>query len=241
MNTLFCGKTKHPITHCDEHMHKSWEIILNTGGANTSIIGGTEYNIEGGSVMIIPPEISHGGYSSEVYTDMYVQARKLDFSGVMVINDHDGSIRALMIMLQKVMVQHETNYAAIVDSILDTMCQFVKKYSEKEYKYKFVYDIKDIIYKNISNPNFRIFHVSKAVGYNVDYIRRCFCLEIGKTPHEYLTGLRLGQAKKLLLQETFVSIENVASLCGFSDSFYFSTYFKKKYGVSPSEYRKKKL
>ena len=45
-------------------------------------------------------------------------------------------------------------------------------------------------------------------------------------------------AKKLLLQETFVSVKDVALKCGFVDSFYFSTLFRKKTGLSPSAYQK---
>ena len=60
-------------------------------------------------------------------------------------------------------------------------------------------------------------------------------------PLEYLTRLRINQAKTLLVQDNFVSIEDVARNCGFNDSFYFSTCFKKHMGISPLRFRKNKL
>ncbi|MBP3381524.1 MAG: helix-turn-helix transcriptional regulator [Clostridia bacterium] len=53
---------------------------------------------------------------------------------------------------------------------------------------------------------------------------------------KYINELRIRQAEKLLLT-TNLPISNVASLCGFADTNYFSTAFKKKYGVSPSTFR----
>jgi AraC-like DNA-binding protein len=38
--------------------------------------------------------------------------------------------------------------------------------------------------------------------------------------------------------ERYLSIEEVAGRCGFRDSFYFSTAFKKQEGIPPREYRK---
>ena len=54
--------------------------------------------------------------------------------------------------------------------------------------------------------------------------------------HEYLVFVRLRSAA-LELVSTDHSITNIATHCGFSDSNYFKDAFKKKYGVSPREYR----
>ncbi len=54
---------------------------------------------------------------------------------------------------------------------------------------------------------------------------------------EYLNELRLKNAKKMLDNST-KSIKAIASECGFSDQNYFSKVFRKKYGKTPSEYRR---
>lgn len=53
---------------------------------------------------------------------------------------------------------------------------------------------------------------------------------------KYINNLRMKQAEKLLLTTT-LPIGNVAVLCGFADTNYFSTAFKKNFGVSPVKYR----
>lgn len=58
----------------------------------------------------------------------------------------------------------------------------------------------------------------------------------GTTPLQYIQGLRLEYACDLLC-ETDLPVAQVAQRCGFSDSFYFSRYFRKKYGMPPSRWR----
>lgn len=58
----------------------------------------------------------------------------------------------------------------------------------------------------------------------------------GTTPLQYITGMRLEIACDLLL-ETKLPISDIAEKCGFSDPFYFSRCFKKKFSLSPRQYR----
>ena len=241
MNISYCGKAEIPIASCETHSHKEWEIIYNTSGKNNSEIDKTTYSIGEGDIMVIQPETPHNGKSDEFYTNMYIQAKELDFHKSFTVHDYDGNIRELFLILHKTFMQKDCNYVNICDSLLDAICQYIKKYMTSDCRHAFVYDVKDYIYENVSNPDFKLSQLSGRVGYNIDYIRRNFVAETGKTPHEYLLGLRFSLAKKLLLQETFISVEDVAAKCGFADTFYFSTIFKKKIGVTPKAYRNKKI
>lgn len=238
MNIEFCDKTSLPITSCPAHSHQAWEIILHLTGENRSQIGRETFLISPGDVMVVPPGVPHSGVSDLPYTDMYIQAKNLDFSDIFVIHDYSGNILLLMNMLHRVFVEKENNYVSIADSLLDAICQYIKKYAQKQYRHQFIYALKNIIYENIENPDFQIADAARQIGYNADYVRRCFFAELGETPNGYLSSLRLAKAKKLLLQETFTSISDVAVKCGFNDSFYFSKIFKRHCGCSPREYRK---
>lgn len=241
MDVSFCGKTPFPIRMCGMHSHETWEIIYQVTGKNRSQIGDKAFDIGSGDVLIIPPGVLHDGKSDEAYTDMYIQAKGLDFHSASVIHDYDGHILELFNMIHKSFWQKGTNYSNICDAVLWAICQYIKKYIAADYKHAFVYALENYIYENISNSAFKISQLCQRCGYNIDYLRRSFLEETGKTPHQYLSDLRLSLSKKLLLQETFVSVEDVAEKCGFADSFYFSTLFRKKIGMTPSAYRKKAL
>lgn len=65
---------------------------------------------------------------------------------------------------------------------------------------------------------------------------RSFRAAYGVTPYEYLNQRRIRTAR-LLLRNTSLSIQDIAERTGFQDQNYFSKYFKKKCGESPSKFR----
>lgn len=66
---------------------------------------------------------------------------------------------------------------------------------------------------------------------------RLFKQQMGLSPHQYLTNLRLTNAE-YLLSSSDLSVSEIAQQVGFIDPLYFSKAFKKFSGKSPLEYRK---
>ena len=69
------------------------------------------------------------------------------------------------------------------------------------------------------------------------YMSREFNRHTGMSIREYLTTLRIDDAKSMLVNSK-LNITEIALAVGFGDSNYFSYLFKKITGYSPSEYRK---
>ena len=59
----------------------------------------------------------------------------------------------------------------------------------------------------------------------------------GYTPAQYLTSLRMSNARNLLENKNY-QISEIASMVGYDDPLYFSRAFKKHVGYSPREYQK---
>lgn len=66
------------------------------------------------------------------------------------------------------------------------------------------------------------------------YYRKIFNKLYGVSPIKYLTDVRLSHANALL-KSGYHTVEETATKCGFSDSKYFATCYKKKYGMSPGK------
>ncbi len=60
---------------------------------------------------------------------------------------------------------------------------------------------------------------------------------VGTTPTKYIIKLRMQQAVDLLLNSE-LSIQEIASRCGYNDYNFFTKVFKGEFGVAPSKYRK---
>lgn len=90
--------------------------------------------------------------------------------------------------------------------------------------------------KNFSE-NITLETLGELTGYSRLHLLRLFKQDLGQTPHEYLTAIRLEQAKKLL-SETDMSLENVSLACGFRSMSHFKTLFKQLTHYTPGIYRK---
>ena len=75
-------------------------------------------------------------------------------------------------------------------------------------------------------------------GYQYDYARRIFREQTGVSPGTYLTRLRMGEAKRLLIETNLTSAE-IGYRIGINDPAYFSRTFKKQIGLRPSAFREK--
>lgn len=78
--------------------------------------------------------------------------------------------------------------------------------------------------------------IGKTSGLSyVQFLRR-FKAYCKLTPTEYVTALRLQKAKELLTNTDF-QIKRIAYCCGFENEYYFSNFFKKQIGISPTAFR----
>ncbi len=72
---------------------------------------------------------------------------------------------------------------------------------------------------------------------SASHFARVFKAETGKAPMEYVQGLRLERAKKLLLAGD-KSMTEIALDCGFGSPSYLSACFQRQYKMAPSEYQR---
>lgn len=81
--------------------------------------------------------------------------------------------------------------------------------------------------------------MAQLIYFNPHYFSRVFKQETGHTFMEYLTLIRIEEAKKFLLT-TNLNISRIARKVGYQDGNYFSRVFNKKEGVSPGKYRRQR-
>ena len=95
---------------------------------------------------------------------------------------------------------------------------------------------KKYIEKNYGNPDVCLSSVAGEVALSPNHFSTVFSQDCGITFIEYLTQVRIEQAKKLLKNSEKKSAD-IAYEVGFNDPHYFSFIFKKETGFSPREWR----
>ena len=71
---------------------------------------------------------------------------------------------------------------------------------------------------------------------NAAYLSRLFHKETGEKLSDYILRLRMERAKRLL-KDSEKTISEVAASTGYSNLQHFSSQFKKKIGISPTDFR----
>lgn len=91
-----------------------------------------------------------------------------------------------------------------------------------------------MIRENLSNSEFTVNDLCNAVALSRTLLYEKTRKLLGVPPNDLIREMRMKQAKSLL-EEGHLSVSTVALQCGYPDVRYFSTVFKKYYGVSPSK------
>lgn len=96
---------------------------------------------------------------------------------------------------------------------------------------KICLDIANNYFLETSNEEYAL-----KYGMSVSYFIKSFKATTGTTPQQYKSMLRFNNAENLLAG-TDLKISEISHILGFSDSLYFSKFFSKLKGMSPTEFR----
>ena len=97
----------------------------------------------------------------------------------------------------------------------------------------------EYMHRAYGNPGLKIEEVANYAYISTSYLTLLIKRETGKTFSEILTEIRMEQAA-LLLADTNHRTYEIAAYCGFANATYFSTVFHQTFGMSPTEYRRRR-
>lgn len=236
-----------------QHYHNFFEIYFLEKGYCQYFIDGKFYEVFAGDVVLIPEGVIH----KTVYKDTDHSRRLLYCTADCVPSELYHQLSTASHLFRSEDVSHKIR--VIFDEI-DEEYNGGDSFSEKV----ILHNVGLLFYHLARNAAKAIPH-SAGNGYvaeTVSYIknnyaseislaslaRRCsvcpehlsrlFKKETGFGISEYLAMVRMQRARQLLRSEEALSVAQVAELCGYNDSNYFSEQFKKHSGFSPRAFRK---
>ncbi|MDD6065377.1 MAG: response regulator [Firmicutes bacterium] len=102
---------------------------------------------------------------------------------------------------------------------------------------KIIRKAKEYVEKNYTNPELSVEMVCEQLNLSQCYFSTVFKKETGQNYVTYVREIRMKKAAELLNRtddKTYI----IAQKVGYTDPYYFSSVFKKTYGMSPSRFRK---
>ncbi|MBE6740533.1 MAG: helix-turn-helix domain-containing protein [Ruminococcaceae bacterium] len=228
--------TKTKNTYVNYHSHKYYELVYYLSGNGKTEIDGKVFHFSDNSFAIIPGNTEHDEFH---YSDSEVIC--LIFSGIKdfqlgFFEDYSHTIskilnellyeankqtygykEMLVIKLNELIL----NIIRIENTIIDT----------KNFEYIINY-IRENFHEHINLSD-----CAKQLNISYDYFQHKFKALTGYSPQHFLMERRLLASKKMLKKEAYNCTE-IACRCGFCTSSQFSAMFKKRYSITPMQFKK---
>ena len=240
---IYAGK--HQLTYSvSKHSHSSWEFIYCTGGGGILTFEDLSLPYREGDVVVIPPFIAHTNNGTEGFTNIHLNMLDplLSLTAPMLIRDDDNHFILDAFQAAYYYFSLDPGKQSLLLSAYAGL--IISQLQEKQSSLRHSPVVETIIgsiVRNYPDENYELDTFLHGLPFNYDYLRRLFQKEVGVTPHRYLSDIRLQTAAENLAisaeQTNGVSISEISRICGFREPLYFSRMFRKKYGLSPSQYQ----
>ena len=215
--------------------HSENVILIVLEGSFVFSIGKREYYADKDCVIYFKKNLNFKRRVISPLTLIYIQF--VDFpelkSGIIEFKDifrKNGTIRLLH---QAINANNEELCRHFSEDLYMQQCAELRL-PEKIYSpevSKFIDYVKENYQKKISVNTFTNGIFMSHTGFLLKFKR-----ETSFTPIEYINSYRLKIAAHLLWESNF-SVGEIANLCGYENLYYFSNSFKKKFRISPTQYR----
>lgn len=226
------------------HFHDEWEMIYCTGGEGTFYFeNGTTLNYRAGEAVAIPPRERHANFSKEGFTNIYLRVADPSLpyrSAFRVEDDSQGHLKTAFAEARYYFLADIKKRELVLAALGELITSYMIVYRSNSEFSKPVEQIRALIIENYANGAFELDEAIRGLPFHYDYLRKLFKKEMGVTPLEYMTGLRMKKAETMLtaMWSNDYSVAEIGILCGFDDALYFSRVFKKHFGCSPSVFAK---
>lgn len=97
----------------------------------------------------------------------------------------------------------------------------------------------DVVHQQMRDGMVSLDQIASDLNMSRSQLNRRTIRLIGENSASYVMQIRLSHAKRLLDQNASLPVGDVAMRCGFDDVAYFSRVFKKTFGMTPSQFRRR--
>lgn len=251
-SVCYCGRDKNlkPGVRFGPVIRDIYIVECCTGGFGSVIINGTEYPIQKGDCYFLFPGDTITHTASETYPREGVWCA-MDGLGIGSVLRKAGvtstspfvtseAFSEITDAVSRIVDMREENDAgadlrrtSLVYAVLGALMKHTSALSDKNIWVKRAVGIMETNY----HENITVEDIAMQTGLDRSYFSTLFKEQTGKTPHAYLTSLRIKKACTLMKQED-LSVSEAAQSVGL-DPRNFARLFKKETGMTPKEYVKK--
>lgn len=265
---LFTWKGSRDVDEDSYHCHDHLELAYIMSGVGKYYIEGEMYDVREGDLLILNPGVKHQAQPPQdgmvPTTEFFVGAADIQFPNYprnyMPVPKGGHIMRPTAEARRKIAkicasmetenkVYREGRYVMLKAYLMQLILLIVREqcsatlpsgsYAFESVNKNYVVDRIIGYFQDHYSEKISLDQIAENMYLSPFYISKIFKSETGDTPIRYLINVRLERAKILLENGDNGSIQEIAAMVGYDDAYHFSKLFKKRYGMSPSEARKR--
>ncbi len=249
------AKTKYTKINYPIHWHEYYEIILYKNCKGTCEFNGKRFEITDNCIFFLTPADYHKiegepnenqytvniSFTETVIDNLLLKANEIS---PCVVYNPDPFLSDSILKIRDIFNQKDKKDTDGVQKmhILNSILIMLKNSgipvdSKTTAINPYIRSAISIVRENISQDN-SLTEISKKCGLSPSYFSYLFHKEYGITYKDWLLEIKIAHSKRLL-ENTDLSILDIALECGYESPSNFAQFFKRIIGMSPSQYRKK--
>lgn len=250
------------------HSHDIVEMAFVMSGTGRYRADGEVFSIREGDLLIFNPGVKHQALycpDAEVHaTEFFVGFSDVQFQGIPMntMPLPDGALRLhttgelrrklyriITLMQEEKAVYRQGRYFMMKAYLMQMILLVIREQCEpvelskgrafESASKKYVVEQIISYFEDHYSEKISLDQIAENMYLSPFYISKIFKSETGDTPIRRLIDIRLEKAMELLEDGWQGSIQEVAAKVGYDDAYHFSKLFKKRYGISLSQARKK--
>ena len=255
---IYCdilSRKRHQFVQSNVHYHNYYELFYLEYGECNYTIENNIFKVRANQLLIVSPLTMHIAsytkkssrkiisFSTDFVAPVFINHLAKNENPYVFYNDKSKNLLELLDNITKELQSPDIFSKKAAQSYLTIMLKHILRFPSDSSFFRSdveihtpVYKLLDYVQSNYQN-DISLKDLSDLLGYTPNYISKLFSSTIGMSFKKYLFMQRIKTAESLLLDSN-MTITEIAYAVGFNDSNYFSTAFKNKYGITPSEYRK---
>lgn len=246
------------IYHCQEYVSRpdgidAWQWVQCIEGKGELVLDGKIYPIEEGHGILLPVRCIHDYYSitarwitnflciNGALIDSITELYSITEPGVYQLSQAQKILdceERIFELSQQNTSQNAFEISKLLYALLTDLSTDIKKSHSGQSKpgNAKIHDTINYMNQNYSHP-ITLNDIAAHAGLTREYLCQLFKSATASTVLEFLTQIRLAEAKTLLVKFPDKTLRKIAGMCGFESSSYFCYVFKKHEQMTPVQFR----
>lgn len=252
INKCFCDFELHTNVKCGLHAHSRMEIVVIKSGSVNMQVGSEGRVLKSGECTVVFPFEMHSFdtpehseclviiFSTEATPDFYEAYRGKTAQNKVISLSNGARTVCDEILPASLGLRDRIRARGVLYPLCAELSEkcFFEGQASASCDSTFTEAVKYIM-KVFSAGDASLSATAQAVGVHPVYLSRMFKEKSGVTYSQYVSSVRASYAADKLSQKSNANISKIALDAGFGSIRSFNRAFKKSYGVTPLEYRKK--